>query len=196
MRHILHAALLVMASASVASAAELFISVEAMVDPPYGWVEFCKSQPRECDGHTSMPRNVVLSAGAWKDLVRVNTWVNGTIRPLTDLKHWGVDERWSYPDDGYGDCEDYALLKRRILINAGWPRSALLMTVVRDTKDEGHAILTVRTDRGEFILDNQGENIVAWHQTGYRFVKRQSQSNPNQWVTISDQQPLVASVPR
>src|SRR6185437_5066626 len=89
-------------------------------------------------------------------------------------------------DDGKGDCEDYVLLKRRMLIEAGWPREALLITVVRDRKDEGHAVLTVKTDKGDFILDNQAENIVRWYETGYRFVKRQSQSDPNVWVGLGD----------
>ncbi len=53
------------------------------------------------------------------------------------------------------------LLKRRLLIRAGWPREALLITVVRDRKDEGHAVLTVKTDRGEFILDNQVDGSPA-----------------------------------
>ena len=78
--------------------------------------------------------------------MRVNRWVNETIKPRTDLEHYGVVERWSYPDDGYGDCEDYVLLKRRMLIQSGWPRGVLLVTVVRDTKDKGHAVLTVSTD--------------------------------------------------
>ena len=84
----------------------------------------------------------------------------------------------AYPDDGYGDCEDYVLQKRRMLIQAGWPREALLITVVRDRKDEGHAMLTVKTDKGEFILDNQTDEILPWTDTGYRFVKRQVAVRP------------------
>src|SRR5204862_2267490 len=121
---------------------------------------------------------------AWNDLVHVNNWVNEHIQPLTDLEHWGVVERWSYPDDGYGDCEDYVLLKRRMLMQAGWPRQALLITVVRDLKGEGHAILTVKTDKGEFILDNEQDRILLWSETDYRFVKRQSQTDPNVWVSL------------
>ena len=98
---------------------------------------------------------------------------------MTDMDHWGVVEKWSYPDDGKGDCEDYVLLKRRMLMQAGWPREALLITVVRDKKGDGHAVLTVKTDKGDFILDNQEETSLLWSETGYRFVKRQSQSNPN-----------------
>jgi predicted transglutaminase-like cysteine proteinase len=69
---------------------------------------------------TTAPRDLALSPEAWKDLVRVNNWVNETIKPLTDLEHWGVVERWSYPNDGYGDCEDYVLLKRRMLSGRQW----------------------------------------------------------------------------
>ena len=102
-------------------------------------------------------------------------------------------ERWSYPDDGYGDCEDYVLLKRRMLIMSGWPREALLVTVVRDKKDEGHAVLTVTTDKGDYILDNQNKDILLWSKTGYRFVKRQSQSNSNVWVSLSNPWPAIAA---
>ena len=47
-------------------------------------------------------------------------------------------------------------------------------------------MLTVKTNRGEFILDNQVNEIFAWNKTGYRFVKRQSQSDPNVWVSIGE----------
>jgi predicted transglutaminase-like cysteine proteinase len=112
---------------------------------------------------------------------------------MTDLEHFGTVERWSYPDDGYGDCEDYVLLKRRMLMEAGWPREALLITVVRDQKGDGHAILTVKTDRGEFVLDNQNERVVLWAESGYRFVKRQSQSDPNVWVALGDPRAAAAT---
>ena len=88
--------------------------------------------PRECEAQPIAPRDVVLTTKAWADLVRINKWVNDDVKPMTDLDHWGVVEKWSYPDDGYGDCEDYVLLKRRMLIEAGWPREALLITVVRE----------------------------------------------------------------
>jgi predicted transglutaminase-like cysteine proteinase len=161
--------------------------------PPAGWVEFCGRQPSECASTATTPRELTLSPETWKELVRVNNWVNQTIKPLTDLEHWGVVERWSYPDDGYGDCEDYVLLKRRMLIESGWPREALLVTVVRDKKEEGHAVLTVITDKGDDVLDNQAEHILLWSKTGYRFVKRQSQLNPNVWVSLDDLRPALAT---
>ncbi len=167
----------------------LYVEVYDVARPPIGWVEFCANHASECATTATMPRDVVLSPKAFNDLVRVNRWVNDTIKPMTDLDHWGVIEKWSYPDDGYGDCEDYVLLKRKILISAGWPREALLITVVRDRRDEGHAVLTVKTDRGEFILDNQAEDVLPWSETGYRYVKRQSQHDPNVWVSLGDPRP-------
>ncbi len=176
---------------TIADGADAFpyVEVHEVVRPPIGWVDFCANRAAECATTPTTPRDVVLSPQAYRDLSRVNKWVNDAIKPMTDLDHWGVVERWSYPDDGYGDCEDYVLLKRRLLIAAGWPREALLITVVRDRKDEGHAVLTVKTDLGEFILDNQAEEILPWTQTGYRFVKRQSQSDPNVWVSLGDPRP-------
>jgi predicted transglutaminase-like cysteine proteinase len=80
-----------------------------------------------------------------------------------------------------------------MLIQSGWPREALLVTVVRDNEDEGHAVLTVITDKGDYVLDNKNEFIVLWSDTGYRFVKRQSQSDPNVWVSLGDPRPAITT---
>jgi predicted transglutaminase-like cysteine proteinase len=171
----------------------LFVAAGEQTRPPIGWVEFCAEHPVECRVTPSVPRDVVLSSKAWTELVRTNKWVNDNVKPMTDLEHWGVAEKWSYPDDGYGDCEDYVLLKRRMLMEAGWPREALLITVVREKNGNGHAVLTVKTDKGEFILDNQEERILLWSETSYRYVKRQSQSDPNRWVALGDPRPTIAT---
>ncbi|MGA9082212.1 MAG: transglutaminase-like cysteine peptidase [Pseudolabrys sp.] len=196
-------------SASVASAGEhtaslggssapserpIFITVGELARAPIGWIDFCIEYKPECATKPSEPRDVVLTSKAWLDIIKVNAWVNQSIKPMTDLEHWGVVERWNYPDDGYGDCEDYVLLKRRMLMQAGWPREALLITVVRDKKGDGHAVLTVKTDRGEFVLDNQEAEVLPWTNTGYRFVKRQSQSDPNLWVALGEPRVSPATV--
>jgi predicted transglutaminase-like cysteine proteinase len=187
-------ALALAATASPASANELlFVTTGEATRAPIGWVEFCVEHPVECKVQPSTPRDVVLSNKAWTDLSRINKWVNDNVTPMTDLEHWGVVEKWSYPDDGYGDCEDYVLLKRRMLMEAGWPRAALLITVVREKNGNGHAVLTVKTDKGEFILDNQEERILLWSETSYRYVKRQSQSDPNRWVALGDPRPTTAT---
>jgi predicted transglutaminase-like cysteine proteinase len=186
-------ALLAMPAAQAANERALFIGLGASARPPIGWLEFCGENPRDCESRPLEARDVVLTPKAWKDLVRINKWVNEQIKPMTDLDHWGVAERWSYPDDGYGDCEDYVLLKRRMLMQAGWPRQALLITVVRDKKGEGHAVLTVKTDKGEYILDNQDDQVLLWSETGYRYVKRQSQTDPNVWVGLGDSRPAIST---
>ena len=178
------AALTMGAPHAYAASEYAFMTTGEQARPPIGWVQFCADRPQECEVAPTMPRDVVLSTKAWKELVRINNRVNETIKPMTDLDHYGVVEKWTYPDDGYGDCEDYVLLKRRMLIDA---------TVVRDSKGDGHAVLTVKTDRGELILDNQNPAILPWYESGYRFVKRQSQSNPNVWISLGDQRPATAT---
>jgi len=180
------AALLASPTVSAAQERSSFITVGGVTRPPVGWAEFCVEYHPECKTTPLTPRDIVLSPRAWKDLERVNRFVNTHVKPMTDMDHWGVVERWNYPDDGYGDCEDYALQKRKMLMQAGWPRQALLMTVVRDRNGDGHAVLTVKTDEGEYILDNESEEILPWTDTGYRFVKRQSQSDPNLWVSLGE----------
>ncbi|ABD88676.1 transglutaminase-like cysteine peptidase [Rhodopseudomonas palustris] len=188
------AAVLAMTTAAYAAGERvMYASLGDSARAPIGWIEFCSDTPVECRGSATQPRDIVMSQSTWKDLLRINRWVNDNIKPMTDLDHWGVVERWSIPTDGYGDCEDYVLMKRKMLIDAGWPREALLITVVRDTKGDGHAVLTVKSDKGEFILDNQNEEVVAWTETGYRFVKRQSQSDQNVWVALGDSRPAVAT---
>ncbi len=188
-------ALALLAGAHDATAQERFLyaSVGEITRPPIGWVEFCAEHAADCKVEAGEPRIAVLSAKSWRELVRVNRSVNTAIKPMTDLEHYGVVEKWAYPDDGYGDCEDYVLLKRRMLMEAGWPREALLITVVREKNGDGHAVLTVKTDRGEFILDNQNDEIVLWSESDYRFVKRQSQSDPNLWVSLGDPRPATAT---
>src|SRR5215204_1576638 len=189
--------LLVLGALDTASAMSaeraLFVSMGGTTRAPVGWLEFCSENPRECVSGSGLARDAVLSTRTWKELVRINRMVNDGITPMTDLDHYGVVEKWAYPDDGYGDCEDYVLLKQRLLVEAGWPRQALLITVVRDEKGDGHAVLTVKTDRGEFILDNQNHDILLWSETSYRYVKRQSQGDPNVWVSLGDPRPAPAT---
>jgi predicted transglutaminase-like cysteine proteinase len=161
-----------------------FMTVGESVLPPSGWIEFCYTYKAICETVPSAARDLVLSKSAWSDLNRINLWVNNNIRPMTDMAHYGKIQWWRYPDDGAGSCHSFALLKRRLVIQAGWPHEALLMTVVYDQEGKGHAILTVKTDKGDFILDNLRSDIRLWSRTGYQFLMRQSQSDPNRWVSV------------
>jgi predicted transglutaminase-like cysteine proteinase len=170
------------------------VGIESKI--PLGWQQFCATYISECDTKPSDPRDIAMDEKAWKDLVRINKWVNANIKPMTDTDHYGMVMWWRYPDDGAGACHSYALLKRRILIHAGWPREALLMTIVREENGDGHAVLTVRTDKGEFILDNLNENILLWSETPYRYIKRQSQADPNVWMWLGDPRVATATTSR
>jgi predicted transglutaminase-like cysteine proteinase len=154
---------------------------------PYGWVDFCGRRPEQCNVPRLASVDIKLTPKSWARLDAVNRKVNAAIIPITNFDHWGTMlDHWDYPVDGKGDCKIYALQKRKLLLEEGFPRQALLMTIVRDLHDQGHAILTVRTDHGEFVLDNLSDEVRPWTAPGYRFVKRQSQEDPNVWVSILD----------
>lgn len=160
--------------------------------PPYGFVRFCEEAAEECKPGPAEEIRFNATPQRLSQLDEINRHVNRSIQPITDLEHFGVTEYWTLPKDGKGDCEDYALLKRHLLIELGWPISSMLMTVVRDEKGEGHAVLTARTAQGDYVLDNKHDEVRIWHMTGYDFVMRQSFLDPRAWVSLD---PLDGSAP-
>ncbi|MCX5496932.1 transglutaminase-like cysteine peptidase [Kaistia dalseonensis] len=164
---------------------------------PVGHHELCARIPIECRERTATEDAVKLTPVLWQELIAVNDNVNTAIEPVTDKDNYGKDEYWNYPDDGKGDCEDFVLLKRRELLDRGWPAGALLITVVKQVNGDGHAVLTVRTDRGDLVLDNLESRIKLWSDTDYQFVKRQSDVDSGRWVAIDDDRSvLVGSIKR
>jgi predicted transglutaminase-like cysteine proteinase len=161
-----------------------FMRVHGSAAPPFGFVQFCERSPTECASHGSREPHFTIAASRLSELDEINRLVNARIAPATDMELYGVLEHWTIPTTS-GDCEDYALLKRQILIKKGWPPGALLMTVVRDERGDGHAVLTARTSQGDYILDNKVPDIKLWHQTGYRFVMRQSYVDPRLWMSLT-----------
>jgi predicted transglutaminase-like cysteine proteinase len=151
--------------------------------PPIGYVTFCREHQADCRPSGRFADRIQLTAAKFRELDKVNRSVNEAIAPVTDMELYGKVEVWTYPVNK-GDCEDYVLLKRRILIEHGWPESTLLITVVRDENNEGHAVLTVRTDRGDLVLDNKQRDIRAWANTPYTYVKQQSARNPLVWISL------------
>ena len=165
---------------------KLFAPVGARTSVPIGWVEFCQREQgaQDCRVPRLAPESARMTDRRWRELQRINRAVNAEIEPVSDLQNYAIEEFWAYPDNNRGDCEDYVLLKRQRLIAAGFPRQSLLITVVRESNGEGHAVLMVRTDEGDFILDNKRDDIRSWSMTGYRMIKRQSQEDPNVWVDL------------
>jgi len=159
--------------------------VGAETSIPYGWVDFCNRHSEECTLGRLKPTEIRLTSQIWRTLNTVNAYANAAIEPISNYAHWGTTlDHWDYPVDGKGDCKIYALYKRKLLIERGFPRQALLMTIVRDLNGEGHAVLTVKTDRGDFVLDNLAERVRPWSATGYQFYKRQAQDDPNVWLSL------------
>jgi predicted transglutaminase-like cysteine proteinase len=178
------------------------------VPPVPGWTQFCQDYAPVCDTKPVEKRLMALSPGLLRELEMVNVSINRLIKPRTDLAHWGISneryvyrypsgevfdvDKWDYAEDGYGDCEEYILVKRRKLLELGWHRSALLITFVKHHYDVngkkslvGHAVLTVRTTAGDLILDIFTDEIKQWWQTEYQFVKRQSEEDPNVWLALT-----------
>jgi len=173
------------AQASAASAAPSEVAAATgEARPVSGWLDFCARTPGECALDVAEPSVIGLAPKTWRLISSVNRRVNATVRSLTDEAHWGVSDRWDVPADGFGDCEDYQLLKRWLLAEAGLPRRAMRMTVVVDEAGDGHAVLMICTDRGDLILDNKTDAILPWHRTGYAIVKRESQSSAAAWVSL------------
>lgn len=156
--------------------------------PPVGFVKFCASNPKDCESSSRSRVKPAMSPERWNLVHEVNAFVNGKIAPVSDQDLYGEAERWVYPTDA-GDCEDYVLLKKRYLQNLGFASTALLITVVLDEKNDGHAILTVATDAGDYVLDNRNNDVVRWNDTKYKFLKRQSRGNPLNWVALVKQSP-------
>jgi predicted transglutaminase-like cysteine proteinase len=180
-------------AASPAAANGAAMLTTGTTSQPVGHYEFCKTYGDTCQRNDGVGV-VRLSESSWSKLVAVNSAVNSSIIARTDMEMHGVPEIWSYPTY-QGDCEDFALLKQYMLEREGIPASALLITVVRQTNGEGHAVLTVRTDQGDFILDNLDDRVLAWSDTDYQFLKRQSERHAGKWVGIADDRNiLVGSV--
>lgn len=161
---------------------------------PVGYLEFCQTHPDECAPDTGGANIVRLDERTYTLLATVNVDVNHTVIEVSDAEHFQTADLWTLPTDGKGDCEDFQLQKRHLLIALGFPQQALMMTVVRDENDEGHAVLLVRTDRGDLVLDNRTDLVRDWKVTPYEFVKRQSQEDPMIWVYIGDPALVVERV--
>ena len=173
------------AYAGAANASEAFMHTGGRTTQPVGHYEFCLHKPEECREVTPKQAPIQLTRKLWAAMVDVNNTVNTMVTPRTDMEIWGKDEVWSYPDR-VGDCEDYVLEKRRDLMKLGVPAGNVLITVVRQPNGDGHAVLTVRTSNGDYVLDNLEPRILDWADTDYTFLKRQSERNSGAWVAIDD----------
>lgn len=152
--------------------------------PPPGFISFCMRFEDQCFWPASEPEKLQLDQATWSEIVAVNSNVNAAIWPVEDTRHYGRAEYWTIPTDGYGDCDDYALTKRKALADAGLPLRALRIALAVTGRNNRHAVLTVATDRGDFVLDNETDDILPWDKTGYRWIARQDAMNDKGWVAL------------
>lgn len=183
---------IVMAAPQTATA----MRVGDVTSQPIGHYEFCKQNRQECRGTGKVKAAPRVTEYGWSVVREVNESVNFSVLPMTDFEIHGREEVWSYPDV-VGDCEDYVLLKRAMLMEHGFSASDLLITVVRKPNGEGHAVLTLRTADGDFVLDNLNDSVKMWTDTPYTYLKRQASFHAGRWVDIEDSQELVVgSIPK
>jgi predicted transglutaminase-like cysteine proteinase len=152
--------------------------------PPSGYIGFCQRFPDQCTAPADAPRLVHMTETLWHTLEGVNIAFNQAFIAEDDTTHYGKEEYWNIPTDGYGDCEDYVLAKRQVLIHLGLPEPALRIAVVLTPSFVRHAVLTVVTDEGNFVLDNLRDEIVAWDKTEYVFLERQDPASVSGWVSL------------
>lgn len=158
--------------------------------PPMGYVDFCARGEMECQISGGKASALNVTADNWNIIQSTNSFVNKNIRAVSDPDNYHVADYWTYPVDS-GDCEDYVLLKKHYLMQLGLKPETLLITVVLDENREGHAVLTVVTDKGDYILDNRRTEILRWDETGYIFLKRQSQAASKEWMNLQKSAPQV-----
>ncbi|HEY8593668.1 MAG TPA: transglutaminase-like cysteine peptidase [Devosiaceae bacterium] len=152
------------------------MSLSQSTAAPTGFMVFCLRSPASC--RVSGKSKVDYTSQLATTLRSVNSLVNRSIRPRPDRGDvWLANVR-------YGDCEDYALTKRERLIRMGIPAGALRIATARTRSGEGHAVLVVRTDHGDFVLDNMNNSVRPWFQTGLRWIAM-SGANPLRWNRIS-----------
>jgi predicted transglutaminase-like cysteine proteinase len=151
---------------------------------PSGYLAFCERNPEECRAHPGEPDRIKFTSALWDELEKVNLVVNTAIRPEDDKEHYGVSEFWTVPVDGEGDCEDYVLAKRKMLVLLGLPEAALRITVVLDRGIVRHAVLTVVTDQGDYVLDSLKNEILTTDKADYVWVERQDPASRTGWVAL------------
>lgn len=140
---------------------------------PFAFIRYCVDRPAACP--TGEARTLEWTKDNKSLVDRVNRQVNRAIRPVNER-----GDTWS-DFVATGDCEDFALTKRHKLIQAGVPASALRIAVATTASGEGHAVLVVKTEAEDFVLDNRSNKLVPWYDTDLRFIKITSAENPRLW---------------
>jgi predicted transglutaminase-like cysteine proteinase len=181
---------LVLATLASPTHASPFIRTGENTLAPMAFVVFCLKYPGDCEAAGAPTERIVLTTERKQELAAVNTHINRTIKPERNLGGLAT-ERWLlYPPTG--DCNDYAVTKRHELLARGWPSGTLLIAVVIVPGTGGHAVLVVRTDAGDLVLDSLRGNLTPWDRLPYRWVRIEATDNPRYWKRIQSLAPANA----
>lgn len=153
---------------------------------PAGYVQYCETVEDRCvdDRHVG-GGHMRLNPTRMTLLKTVNRMVNERMVPAPD-------EADVWTDRGRkGDCEDFALIKRRALMAEGWRADQLLIAIAETPFGEAHAVLIARTNFGDIVLDSRHDALLRWDETDLRFLARQSAATPAVWARLTEPRPMI-----
>ncbi len=149
---------------------------------PAGFAGLCSRYPWAC---SNSGRGNVKADKPMLSMARsVNARFNRSIASRTDQQTYGRSEYWTLPGRGVGDCEDYALAKQKALIEQGVPPNRLYLAMVVGSPQDPHTVLVMRTDSGDYVLDNLSARVKTWQATRYTFMKMQSSRDRRRWDVV------------
>lgn len=181
-----------------------FLKAVGRTSQPIGHYELCKAIPDQCKAYAEPSQRIQMTDALWGKMDAIHNLVNAAVYPESDIKNNHVEEYWdplegielSYPVNGVysanGDCEDYAMKKKELLKKEGFPESAMSIVVAVRPDGEGHAVLAVHTNEGDYILDNMERRIFLAEDADLTFIKKQSSHHSGVWVKVQLEKGSVA----
>ncbi|MEM6634416.1 MAG: transglutaminase-like cysteine peptidase [Pseudomonadota bacterium] len=181
-------ALIALGAVSAASASDRswteFLVAQKAIEPPQGFIGVCDRYAWACAAKVRASTTVVDDRGIMALAQRVNRSVNFRYPQITDQAQFNREEHWTLPTRRGGDCEDFALEKKRQLLAAGVPADRLLIATAFLRDRTRHAVLVVRTSKGDMVLDNLTNRILPWEKTGLTFLRMQNPNKPATWDAV------------
>lgn len=167
------------------------------VDAPRGFAEMCARDAALCARGGTLPAaEVAVDSRAEHVLVRkINGLVNRRVRQRSDLDIYGNAEFWAasgIAKGAQGDCEDIALEKRNLMVDAGFDPTRLALAVVYHRQVGLHTVLVARVENRDLVLDSREPGVRIWHKTPYVWVSLEHmgepllQSEQPQWAMVVD----------
>lgn len=172
---------------AAAASIDPFLTPQQPIAAPNGFVTMCSAQPDACTDAGDIA--ATASPKRWETLLRrINRRVNRHVRQVSDETRYAQHDLWRASGIGRGaagDCEDIALEKRKLLVDAGVPADRLFLAVAYGRGGIGlHLVLIARTDKGDVVLDSRSSSITPWSNAPYTWIAMQSAARPDAWFSV------------